>query len=503
MLGDQPTNTICRVVGSTLNVVDAPTGVDLSTYAGWLYTAGDSNKHQILFYPHLNTYYQRMYRLSGGVWSWTAWSSGDQNAIDAFNTLKNDICVTSAYDFADEQLYSYFLYPDNTWHTSGTAKSSILKIPDDCLSITVINSTGESVIAAFFSGQPYPWADGTPEFSANHQGRLSISTNTTAKYTRDSDMNFMYISRVNLSGADITPQITFECFRSVEPKDPLYVAFGASTTVGAVHHLTSEGGITYTDKNYPALVGQALGYRSVNLGHGSTGFLQRASSPNNLNIMDAIYGADTYLQNARLVSIVFGYGNDGSAGETGLPVGAWDDYYPYDEEGYHPAGEAGEATMLSKGCTLFGCLNWCIKWLNEKYPKARLIIIFGAPSANKDRKIDLERQENEGAGVAPYKLSYTDPYGVGATPNNAKLKQISEQLKLLKEVLNIPIFDTFFEGIPFSWYQTRAQNSDGTYAIFSTTRTTEAPLWNSHPNEEGYRMWGQYISGLIVSQVCK
>lgn len=506
VLGNQPANTICRVVNANVDFTDEPEGVDLSSNAGWLYTFGNSNMHQILFYPHLNTYYQRMYRKLGSTWSWTAWSYGEQPAIDAVAALKSELCITESYDFAGDQLYGYYIPASNVWRDHDIAKCSIVKIPDDCISLTVQSSPDIALIIAFFSGQPYPWDGLYPEYSQNYPARISIPAGNSATYQVESDMKFMYVGRISVGGADINPQLSFECFRPAEPKAPLYVAFGASTTVGAVHHLSGEGGITYTDKNYPALVGQALGYRAVNLGHGSTGFLKRASSPNNLNIMDAIYGADTYLQNAALVSIVFGYGNDGSAGGTGgtgLPIGSWDDYYPYDEEGYHPSGEEGEATMLSKGCTLFGCLNWCIKWLNEKYPKAQLVVIFGAPSANRYRKIDLLPQ-TEGAGVAPYKLSYTDPYGSVATGNNAKLMQISEQLKLLKEVLNIPIIDTFFDaGIPFSFYSTYAKKSDGTYAIFSSEGSAESPVWNSHPNEEGYRIWGQYISGLIVSQVCK
>ena len=506
VLGDQPANTICRVADSTLNVVDAPAEVDLSHYAGWLYTSGNLNKHQVLFYPHLNTYYQRMYRNLGGAWSWTAWSSGDQNAIDAVNALKSELCVTENYDFTGDQLYGFYIPSSNVWRDHGTAKCSIVKIPDDCISLTIQSGPDIGVVVAFFSGQPYPWDGLYPEYSSNHPTRISIPAGNSAKYQVDSDMKFMYLGRVSVGGVDINPQLSFECFRPAEPKDPLYVAFGASTTVGAVHHLTGQTAITYTKNNYPALVGQALGYRAVNLGHGSTGFLQRSTSPNELNIMDSIYGADDYLQNAALVSIVFGYGNDGSAGGTGgtgLPVGEWDDYYPYDEEGYHPPGEEGEATMLSRGCTLMGCLNWCIKWINEKYPKARLVVIFGAPSANRYRNIELVEQEEEGAGSPPYKISCNDPYA-NPTGNNVKLKQISEQLKLLKKALNIPIVDTFTDvGIPFSWYQTNARNSDGTYAIFSSTGTAGNPDWNSHPNEEGYRMWGQYISGLIVSQVCK
>lgn len=73
-LGDQALNTICRVY-NVEDITDAPDGVDLYSYPGWLWTYGVNNKHQILFYPHLAAAYQRIYRSSGGVWSWTPWTS--------------------------------------------------------------------------------------------------------------------------------------------------------------------------------------------------------------------------------------------------------------------------------------------------------------------------------------------------------------------------------------------------------------------------------------------
>lgn len=73
-LGDQSLNSICRVYNVD-DITDAPDGVDLANYPGWLWTYGVSNKHQLLFYPHLAAAYQRIYRQQGGVWSWTPWTS--------------------------------------------------------------------------------------------------------------------------------------------------------------------------------------------------------------------------------------------------------------------------------------------------------------------------------------------------------------------------------------------------------------------------------------------
>lgn len=73
-LGDQSLNSVCRVYNVD-DITDAPDGVDLASYPGWLWTYGVSNKHQLLFYPHLAAAYQRIYRQQGGVWSWTPWTS--------------------------------------------------------------------------------------------------------------------------------------------------------------------------------------------------------------------------------------------------------------------------------------------------------------------------------------------------------------------------------------------------------------------------------------------
>ena len=282
---------------------------------------------------------------------------------------------------------------------------------------------------------------------------------------------------------------------------PCLVAFGASTTDATVHHYDGEGGATPSTIAFPEYVASCLGLKCCNLGVGTTGFLSRSSSGRLKNFMDQIYDNDHVLSKASVVVLMFGYGNDSRAG---LPIGVYTDYYPYDAEGYHPAGAAGVETMLSKGVTLMGALNWCIKWLNEHYPMAQVIPIFGAPSANDGRTVAMTAQ-TEGPGVAPYTLTYTDPYDENGTTTNKKIKQISEELAKLKAALNIPIVDMFFDGGAFSWWSTYATRSvtiggqDYTeYAIFSTTGTPANPKWNSHPNEDGYLAYSRILAGRIA-----
>ena len=281
---------------------------------------------------------------------------------------------------------------------------------------------------------------------------------------------------------------------------PYLVAFGASTTDATIHHYDSEGGYTKSPIAFPEYVASCLNLKCCNLGVGSTGFLSR-SNGSLKNFLDQIYTNGDTLAKASVVVLMFGYGNDSTAG---LPIGSYTDYYPYDAEGYHPSGAEGVETMKNKGITLMGALNWCIKWINEHYPMAQVIPVFGSPSANKDRSITMTPQ-TEGAGVAPYTLTFTDPYDESGTTTNRRIKQISEELGKLKAALNIPIVDMFFDGAAFSWWSTYAtrpveiEGQDYTeYALFSTTGTPASPVWNSHPNEDGYLAYSRMIAGRIA-----
>lgn len=275
-------------------------------------------------------------------------------------------------------------------------------------------------------------------------------------------------------------------------RKPVYVAFGASTTVGAVHHYTGES-VTYSTLAYPDYIGQALGLETHNLGQGTTGFLFRDSG-NKPNFMDSIYNNDETLDKADLITLTFGYGNDRTAG---LLFGEWDDYFPYDEvgaffvQGQTAANQAGVATMLDAGATLMGCLNWCIKWIGEHYPKALLVCIWGAPSANDSYPVTVSANDASGAGttgVAPKKIRCDRPDALDAN---------TSEVEKLRDKLNIPFIDLIRDVAPFSYYAGRAQNTDGTYAIFSTKGTVSEPVWNLHPNDDGYLVYARYLAGRI------
>lgn len=290
---------------------------------------------------------------------------------------------------------------------------------------------------------------------------------------------------------------------------PVYVAFGASTVAGAVHHMNSDP-ITYSPYNFPRYLGKVLNMKAYNVAVGSTGLIERgdhgsADYGTKLNVMDSIMEYNAILNHARLVTIMFAYGNDHMVGSpaTRFPVGSYTDYYPYDEEGYHPLGAAGINTMLSKGATVMGCLNWCIRYLNTHYPKAKVVVIFGSPSANTSRRVTMASQ-SEGYGTAPYTLTFPeDPYrdAVDHTSAAYGVYLIHEELKKLRAAMNVDIIDMYYEGNAFTYYSTYAKDPDDPtlYALFSTTGTSDNPTFNTHPNDAGYEYFARYVAGKVAA----
>lgn len=263
-----------------------------------------------------------------------------------------------------------------------------------------------------------------------------------------------------------------------DSQKPIYVAIGASTTVGAIHHYTGTP-VSYSTYAFPNYVGEILGLETYNLGEGSTGFMAR-NAGKQPNFMDVIYNNADILSRADLITLIFGYGNDQSVG---LPRGEWDDYYPYDEQGYFyiegdtAQNDANMQSMILDGATLLGCLNWCIKWIGEHYPKAMLLPICGWPSGN---------DENHEIHVEGRKI-------ITYTPDDT-WKIITDKLR---SIYQIPIIHLQSEGLPFSYYSTFATDEEGKYAVFSTTGTLAEPIWNSHPNDSGYLMYARYLAGII------
>lgn len=95
LLGNQPVNTICRLYGQT-GITDLPEGVDVASHIAWMYTFGTStNRHQILFSPANNGFFQRLYR--GGSWQSTWYGTTgavDPNATESLKIL----CIGNSFN---------------------------------------------------------------------------------------------------------------------------------------------------------------------------------------------------------------------------------------------------------------------------------------------------------------------------------------------------------------------------------------------------------------------
>ncbi len=356
------------------------------------------------------------------------------------------------------------------------------------------------------SNNLYEFAD-----SAWHTGSFRIDKKYAGKYVA-----LVFANALNDS-ADLTNDVAemhnhVRYYRTI-PARPLYVAFGPSTTAGAVHRQGAS--IIYSTNNYPQYIGRALNMDVKNLGVGSTGFMKRgdiggtgygdpASKP---NICDQILAEDNqpYLEKASLITIMFGYGNDFNCGTSStakiFPIGEYDDYYDYAaaKESIQDFNTAqGQINMIDDGATLLGCLNWCLKYLNEHYPYAQVILIFGSPSANAYRTIQVDNEH--------HKLIFgDDPYyaasKIGTSSAEKGIWNLELELNKLREKINVPVVDMFYDGNAFTYYSTYSKDPSNpdNYALFSTTGTTQAPTWNSHPNDEGYAYYARVVGGKVVS----
>lgn len=285
-----------------------------------------------------------------------------------------------------------------------------------------------------------------------------------------------------------------------------YIAFGASTTEARVHPISGTTVVSYYD--YPDFTGRLLNLETYNLAVGSTGLVCRGTNntPTKENYMDRIYYNNSLLETASLITIQFGYGNDRTPiyGDTStvMPFGEWNDYYPYDEEGYHPFSDnltdritTDIETMVEKGATVLGCLNWCIKYLSTNYPKAQIILLFGAPSSNYEYPVSIVNNETEeGIGEPKYKLSVT------ARDADAGIRG---KVRTLCNNLGLNLIDEY-ENNPFNYYNMTATDAEGNYIIFSTSEVTDpdthetTKVFNPHPNDNGYLMYARFTAGKIA-----
>ena len=268
-----------------------------------------------------------------------------------------------------------------------------------------------------------------------------------------------------------------------EPDRPVYVSIGASTTIGAVHYYdeTHDDASYHSVNNFPDYTGAILGLETYNLAYGGTGLLQRTSY-NLDNFMDVIYKNDALLSRAKLVTMYVGYGND--AMTPTLPIGVYDDYYPYDEEGYHPANYEGCAQMIALGATWCGCLNWCLKWLGDHYPLAQVIVLYGGSSLNQSRRAELNAAHN--------KVIFTDAV-------SASTKTVHTEWVKIMDALGLAKVDMFADGMPYTYYGAQTKDANGDYILFSTVKQNGVKVINNHPSDAGYLLLARHMAGRIAA----
>lgn len=525
LLSNQTPNTICYLPMSVVeDLEDAPDGVGEEGGYAYLMTIGDAAypRFQWLISARLTKNYYRIATSRG----WRPWFEED---IEASSVIEENLMLPIRSGF-----YGWYLgrgingngdYYDN----AGMAVSDLLYLkpgmqlyngtPDvDDGGISMATFVHTYKAGAWQSRQRLSKTGDDPETPEEEKSRRTFvipegidAVRISFGYAIDAGKTLTREFIADTVSADISfPQ------GKRNPPVPSLVAIGASTTSAAIHHYSGQS-TTRSIYTWPDYTAETLGMNSINLGVGTTGFLARgpidaqAEAPaSRQNFLDVIYSHEDALKKAGVIVLMFGYGNDNS-NSTGahLPIGEYDDYYPYDEEGYHPTGGGASDldTMVNMGITLMGALNWCIKWCGEHYPHAQFIPVFGAPSSNSDRTVTMTPQEG-GEGVAPYKLDFADPYTASGSTNNQRIRQISQELKKLKAALNIPIIDMFFDGGAFTWYETKAmeqfEEDESTfyqYALFSTGGTKSNPVWNSHPNDPGYLRYGREIASRIAALV--
>lgn len=304
----------------------------------------------------------------------------------------------------------------------------------------------------------------------------------------------------------------------LEFEKPLYVAVGDSTTQGAVHYYNqnqeNSDHSTTSIYNYPNYTGQVLGLDVVNLAVGGSGYIARVATRNvngvyyydNNNFMDVIYNQsnDSIFKKANLITISTGYGNDanlklGSTNtRTRIPIGEYNDYYPFDEEGYNisdtgntPAvGQLGVKAMIEeKGATYMGCINWCIKYLGDHYPLAQLILINGRFSYN----------EESARGGITIKTDSSGKKSLDFTPRGTLWYEVSEKMHRLAKTINIPLIDMQTDGMPYTYYSSEAKDENEDYILFSTIKENGVKVKNNHPTDLGYLLFARFLAGRIAS----
>ena len=253
---------------------------------------------------------------------------------------------------------------------------------------------------------------------------------------------------------------------------PIYVALGPSTCRGQVWR--SGEAVTRTDYPYPEYFGEVCNYEVYNLGNGGTGCIHRNTEANpHPNYMDVIYDPAnaSVISNARLITIEVPRGNDYNAGYT---VGAYDDYFDYEDCIQNHAGDDNGYTWMRNHATIFGALNYCITKIFSMNPLVKLVIIGGLKnSATGAFVID----KINGKIVYTNSQKASDIYCINT---------LVPTLKQIRDATGIPII----------------VGDNGSYVtVYNNTLADDGQILghDGHPTNDGYLAQARYIAGRLES----
>lgn len=357
--------------------------------------------------------------------------------------------------------------------------------PDIRFRITCYDSGNSSLGTTYFDGTGTPYT--IPVGAVTWTVCINIpASRSFASYPNSKG----YIKNIRMLTARSNVDLTNKS-NPYDKERPVYVALGASTVIGAVHYYTASSKDTsyHSKYNFPEYAGNMLGLETHNLAVGGTGLLNRTSF-NLQNFMDIIYDSnnEALFARAKLVTLTVGVGNDSALSD--FTVGSWNDYYPYDLEGYHPTGDDG-ASLIALGATWCGCLNWCIRWLGTHYPKAQLIIMYGGLTENNNIEVALTNGDGDEDPEIPTKIAVTNNWSETSVNAHAAFVELAEALNLAYIDLR--------EGETYTPYAADVKDENNDWVLWSTIKdNSNNKKKDVHPNNEGYHIMARQIAGQIA-----
>lgn len=128
------------------------------------------------------------------------------NYIELFSDVLN-------YNLSNIASIRYVINSSGNWYqtTGGNlGASSTIEIPNGVRKITIKTMEGYACDYALLKSYNPSSLSGAADFATDYPARITLSTDETAEINNISDAKYLYVSRVNSGGTDITPTVIFE-----------------------------------------------------------------------------------------------------------------------------------------------------------------------------------------------------------------------------------------------------------------------------------------------------